>query len=292
MTGQLDLPNALRAVENCLNEAARRLAFIQDPPEYSEYLDLDVDVVVERAFLTLLLLSETMELEHFRDIILCEYEKARQQKNGIGAAEADSSGDLQLLADAQIRNLVEAFKGIYGLDEGRSARTVVDILDVLRNTEYSLVSPKAMTSPANESELHERIEAILRCVYPDLKHKPTISKPIKNFEPDTGIPSIKTLIEYKYVADQMDVARVSDEILADTQGYRSRDWNRFIYLIYETSRLQSEKKWSMHLEECGRPRNTDVVVIRGDRPAKSSAKRARIDSKKPVSPASPKRSRT
>ncbi len=266
MIGHPDLQEAMRAVEGCLNEAAHRLALIQDPPEYSEYCDLDVDIVVERAFLMLLLLSEAMGLEHFREFILREYESARQQENGIGAAEADSSGDLQLLADPQIRNLVEAFKGIYGLKDEHSARTVIDILDVLRNTEYSLASPKGMTSPANESELHERIEAILRCVYPDLKHKPTISKPIKNFEPDTGIPSIKTLIEYKYVADQTDVARVSDEILADTQGYKSRDWHRFIYLIYETSRLQSEKKWSMHLEECGNPRNTQVVVIRGETP--------------------------
>jgi hypothetical protein len=32
------------------------------------------------------------------------------------------------------------------------------------------------------------MEAILRCVFKDLKHKPPIGKAIKNFEPDTGLP--------------------------------------------------------------------------------------------------------
>lgn len=76
-----------------------------------------------------------------------------------------------------------------------------------------------------------------------------MSKPIKNFEPDTGLPSLKTLIEYKFISDKNDAKRVSDEIFADISGYASRDWDSLLFVIYETHRVIEEKKWKEHLRD-------------------------------------------
>lgn len=264
----VNVEEALRCIRADLNRAWRALERLQDREagDFGFYLKEEIDCAVERSFITLLLLCEVLNLEHFRLLVQREYNIAKKQKGGFGGAATDPEGYVYLLAARHISKLLEAFKATYGLGGGKAVNSIIRIKDVLQNLEYSLSFSNGIDAPSNEAELHKRVEVILRCVYPDLKHKPAISKPIKSFEPDTGIPSIKTLIEYKYVASQSDVKRVSDEILADTQGYRSRDWNTFIYLIYETSRFQAERKWGLHLAECGNPPNTHVIVIRGERP--------------------------
>lgn len=147
----------------------------------------------------------------------------------------------------------------------QSGRVTKELIDILRATQYSITDRNCFSLvPQNEDDVHSRIEAVLRCVFTDLRHKPPIAKPIKNFEPDTGIPSLKTLIEYKYVESRQDIKRVVDEVLADTRGYSSKSWERFIYVIYETTRLKPESEWRQMLRENDVPENTDVVVISGE----------------------------
>ena len=104
-------------------------------------------------------------------------------------------------------------------------------------------------------------------------HKPRLAKPIKNFEPDTGIPSIRTLLEYKFISGHRQVAQIADEILADTRAYTSQDWTSFVYLIYETRRFKPESQWRQLLRDCEVSENTAVVVLTGESPT-STAKRS------------------
>ena len=146
-----------------------------------------------------------------------------------------------------------------------STKIFSDVISILRATLYSITDKKIFnTSPSNEKEVHERIEAVLKCVFPDLKHMPTITKPIKNFIPDTGLPSVRTLIEYKFVESTEDAKIISDQVLTDTRGYFSRDWETFIYVIYETSRIKQELEWEYMLRECGVPENTKIIVLSGE----------------------------
>ena len=142
-----------------------------------------------------------------------------------------------------------------------------DVMEILRATIYSITDANCFGHPpAREADVHNRIEAVLQCVFPRLVHKPTITKPIKNFEPDTGLPEIETLIEYKFVTTKQDVKRVADEVLADTRGYTSKDWHRFIYVIYETRRLKPKKRWQELMRTSGVGENTQVIVICGEEP--------------------------
>ncbi len=60
------------------------------------------------------------------------------------------------------------------------------------------------------------------------------------------------------------VSRVADELLADTRGYHSRDWDSFIYVIYETTRVKPEVEWKNLLRECGIDDRISVIVISGE----------------------------
>jgi len=55
-------------------------------------------------------------------------------------------------------------------------------------------------------------------------------------------------------------------VLADTRGYVSKDWERFVHVIYETVRLKPESEWTHMLRESGVGDNTTAVVISGERP--------------------------
>ncbi|MGA8673511.1 MAG: hypothetical protein WB679_26800 [Terracidiphilus sp.] len=181
---------------------------------------------------------------------------------------------------------LEAYlKGIETIFVGsQSGRVTKELIDILRATQYSITDRNCFSSVLqNEDHVHSRIEAVLRCVFTDLRHKPPIAKPIKNFEPDTGIPSLKTLIEYKYVESLQDVKRVVDEVLADTRGYSSKSWERFIYVIYETTRLKPESEWRQMLRENDVPENTDVVVISGEARDPNAVPTGRVQSKKVAS---------
>lgn len=114
--------------------------------------------------------------------------------------------------------------------------------------------------------MHLRIENIIKCIYPDLIHEPSLTKPIKNFKPDTAIPSIKTLIEYKFITNKNDAKKVTDEILADTRAYSSKEWSNLLFVVYETNRIKHEKEWKQLIHECKAAKGTEIIVLSGEQP--------------------------
>jgi hypothetical protein len=148
------------------------------------------------------------------------------------------------------------------------------LLSFLGESLYAITDKKCFAlPPASEDDVHLRIENVLRCAYPDLLHKPALAKPIKNFIPDTGIPSVRTLIEYKFVGSDMDAKRVADEILTDTRAYEDPGWCHFIFVIYETKRFRSHRQWEDFLRQCGTADKADIVVLCGEAPPRTRRKR-------------------
>jgi hypothetical protein len=227
--------------------------------------------------LQLLALAESLGLTGFHQMLLAEYAKVISDKEGFRASATTPDGGLYSPVLARVRCFKRALDGFFP-DEPIIAVTK-DVLQILRDVHYVIADPKVFgVPPANETDVHLRIEGILRCVFPDLKHKPTLTKQIKNFEPDTGIPSVRTLIEYKFLSRSEDAGIIADEILADTRGYTSPDWKRFLYVIYETNRFRKESEWNQLLRESGVPESTSVIVLSGEPLRRSARKKAKTGS--------------
>jgi len=179
---------------------------------------------------------------------------------------------------AAIRNLCD---GARELKRHKSAISRKQLAEIIRRTQYFLTDKTLFPDvPKNERDVHMRVEGVLKCVFPDLNHKPTLTKQIKNFEPDTGIPSMETLIEYKFLSRAEDVSMIADQVLADTRGYVSNGWSRFIYVIYETNRFRPEDQWIRFLKESGVPKTTAILVISGEPGRKGTRKAKAIPSGK------------
>jgi len=258
MQQPLDVHRALAHLRSSIEDARESLVE-RDPYRPSDWL-------VENCFLEALAISEASGLLELHKMMLKEYEEIKSSSAGFGKHETDPEEGPWLVHLARLMQFVFAIEIFYPPEEQTSITR--DLLKIIRNIHYSITDIDSYGKvPADEDDVHRRIELILKPVFPDLRHKPRLTKPIKNFEPDTGIPSLQTLIEYKYLSSKAGVAKIADEILADTRGYVSKDWKRYIFVIYETRRFRPEDEWNELLRAAGVPKNTAVVVLSGEAPA-------------------------
>jgi len=234
---------------------------------------------IEVCFLQLLTIAESLDLQEFRKMAFEEYSALKISKKGFTAAASDPDGEPYSVVLGRIRCYSRVLENLFQVD--KKTTVTKDLLQIIRDIHYVITDTNVFQgTPTNEKDVHLRIEAILKCVFPDLKHKPTLTKQIKNFEPDTGIPSLKTLVEYKFLSRKADISPIADQLLADTRGYTSKDWSQFLYVIYETNRFRTERDWNIFLRESGVPTNTTVVVLGGEPPANGQFIRRRKRTKK------------
>jgi hypothetical protein len=217
----------------------------------------------ESCFLQLFIIAEALELEEFRKLAFLEYENIKKSKDGLGTDIQTPDGEPYSAAGSILRRFLRALEPFFPEDE--KTTVTKDLLDIIRDIHYVITDSVLFGSPPrDENDVHLRIEGILKSVFPSLKHKPTLTKAIKNFIPDTGIDSIGTLIEYKFLSSKDEIGSIADQVLADTRGYLSKDWNRFLYVIYETNRFRTEKEWNQLLRQSGVLENTQIVVLSGE----------------------------
>jgi len=277
-----DIENSIKVIKSILFEANHY--FYRSQNTRKDVLNEDellCEYNIEKAFIYTLVLLEIHGLKDTYNKIDLLYSEAKsrgfsQSKMGIE--------DPYLVWASYLDDYLDAVALTFNTDLNRGIFSM-DILSILKTVQYTITDPDLFgSSPSNETEVHQRIEGVLRCLFLNLKHKPTLTKPIKNFEPDTGLPSIKTLIEYKFISSKAQAKIVADQVLADTRGYFSREWEKFIYVIYETIRITPESEWKELLSECG-VENTDIIVISGVPPKKkqkeiSTKRKSRLNTSK------------
>lgn len=105
-----------------------------------------------------------------------------------------------------------------------------------------------------ESNLHYLIETFLRPQHPDLIHKPKVAGIRSGREPDTGIPSLNLLIEYKYMRRRAEYERIKKDIAEDITLYRKPPWRDLFFVIYETDTFFGQSVWQAEFSHVSRVR--------------------------------------
>jgi len=268
MNEALNIQEAIANLKVSIRDADRSFDDFIRGDEWS-----DADWRIEECFLQLLVIVEAMGLPELHKMILSEYLAKKDSKEGFLRHATMPDGEPYSENVSRLRRFLGTIEQFFPTKD--STVITKDILQILRDIHYTITDRALFVKvPQNEQDVHIRIEGILKCVFPDLKHKPTLTKPIKNFEPDTGIPSIETLIEYKFLSCANDAKVVADQLLADTRGYVSKEWRNFIYVLYETNRFRPEKEWVQLLKQSGVPENTTIVVLSGEPPKRHKKKQS------------------
>lgn len=250
----------LAGIEDSVNRAykAHHLLCFGHDVDTRECED-DITFFVERAFLDTLAFLEVRGMTRSYAAVEALREVAKQE---YSKSALESYGEPYLVWPRQLELHLHAIENVLGEPSGGTISK--DIVDILRETQSCITDPCFGGAPTSEQDVHHRIEAVLRCVFPDLQRKPAIPKGIKNFHPDTGLPSIKTLIEYKFITRTSDLGQIADEILADSRGYLSPEWDTVLYVVYETHRIKTEKAWNDMARKAGLGARTKVIVIHGE----------------------------
>lgn len=147
---------------------------------------------IEACFVQILAIVEAMGLKELHKMISSDYAHFKKSKEGFAASKMGPDEPYSTCL-SRIRQYLHAIRSFFPQED--QTKVTKDLLHIIRDIHY-VITDKALFggAPRSERDVHVRIEGILKCVFPDLKHKPALTKSIKNFEPDTGIPSIRTLL--------------------------------------------------------------------------------------------------
>jgi hypothetical protein len=257
-----EIQASIDSIEKCLREAGAYFGGAYwDEYTGGAWDNENAEYYMEQAFVELLVLTDHLNLEKTHQMISVMYESART----IGFLKSEQGPDeLYLIWPGKLRMILNGISAAHGIGESTSTE-LIDLKNIIRRAVYVICDTGIFPFvPKREADVHDRLEGILKCYFSDLKRKPSLSKAIKNFEPDSGIQSLKTLIEYKFVTSKPEAKIAVDQILADVSGYQSPQWSNLLFVIYETHRLMPESEWKALLKECKLGKNYDVIVLSGD----------------------------
>lgn len=115
---------------------------------------------------------------------------------------------------------------------------------------------------SRESDLDKIAEAVLVPIFPDINSNPSLTLGESFRHPDSAIPSVNTLLEYKFVASKKDISRVVDEMQADIRNYAQHPWKHLLFVVGQNQPYVNEEKLRLTLvKEPSRFQNIEVVVI-------------------------------
>jgi len=180
-----NLEESLKSIDKNLSEAHEILD--RNPGLGREYdiPEIQAEYHLESAFIQTLVLLDRLNLSRTYDKFNEIYAKAKNKgilKTALGDDER------YLVWSSEIYTYLTAIGNSYNINPF-STKFCSDLINILRSTLYSITDKNIFSSsPLNEDDVHKRIEGVLKCVFPDLKNKPVITKAIKNFIPDTGLP--------------------------------------------------------------------------------------------------------
>src|ERR1022692_2600454 len=190
------IAESLDAIRGSIHEANKALIereqYKDAHQERGEHDQL-IEYYVERAFTQLLVLLETRNLEHSRNAV----EHLQAEAKGK-YAETFWADDMYLVWTEKLSIYIDALEAALGEGSGRTITK--DLTEILRATQYAITDRACFPEPpGNEDDLHHRIEAVLRCLFPwGGTPKPSPPKAGKNFPPSPGAPPLGAFDKKKF----------------------------------------------------------------------------------------------
>jgi len=160
---KVNVTEALREIDAALSEADQ--AYSKARPirrdEFNEY-EFFAEHYIEKAFIQILVLLEVLDLmQTYNKLegIYCEAKEKGFLESEMGIEEP------YLVYGGILYTYANAIGNSFNVN---SSKTLVskDLTSILREIVYPITDPDLFDSPpANELEVHKRIEAVLRCIF-------------------------------------------------------------------------------------------------------------------------------
>lgn len=198
---------------------------------------------IEEAYLFAIALAEKHGLN-----LMADYIKSQKPKFGpdlLKSYYSEFVGEPILLSTFPLHDMMRTIRELY-LPEQTTEATVFEsewatVRKLLGN--LPLCAATLGFEFTDEASLNRFAETILRGMYPDINSNPSIDLPISYTLPDTGIPNIGLLIEYKYLREESEFpSHVRDEMQADVRNWAgTRKWTGLTFCVYQQRTFFSEE---------------------------------------------------
>jgi hypothetical protein len=164
MTLPLNNPaEAVAAIRESLSKASKESDYwdVRAPEDDEEDL---VKYFIERAFTQTLVFLEAAGLPHAVAALAKINEEAKEDYSKY----SNYSEGVYLVWPAKLEAFLESIEVTFV--RGKQGIVTKELIDILRATLYSITDRRCFSSPPkDEADVHARIEAVLRCVFPDLR---------------------------------------------------------------------------------------------------------------------------
>ncbi len=94
----------------------------------------------------------------------------------------------------------------------------------------------------SENDIDRLAESLLLPLYPDLNSSPSLTLADSYRQPDSALPSIKTLVEYKIISTKEAKSKVVDEMQADIRNYYQQPWEHLIFGIGQSEPFLTKER--------------------------------------------------
>jgi len=207
---------------------------------------------------------------------------AKFRKKGLEAAGETRWDSFESEPLNCLTRMVQGMRGAVGEGPNSADAFGLNKLEsILRDT--GVLVRRRGVDPTKEADIQHVMHDYLGAFFDDYSTEIKLPTPIKTFEPDGGVPTLKAAIEFKFATSLKEVKQEVDGIYADMIGYSgSEDWNQFFSVMYQTDAFVSEGAYKAAVFRGGRKWTPIIVVATGERKPRA-AKAADLMPKMPRS---------
>lgn len=195
----------------------------------------------QEAYLTLLTFADKNNLTGIHDYLVKEWKK---YENDLMASTYSELAEMSFL-DVTSNLLYPVYCSLVNIYERHEEFDDIEQKDSFCLSKMLGFLPHTATkinySVQDEGSMDALIEAFLIPIYPDLNSNPSLTLPEGSRQPDSVIPSISLIFEYKFLKSKNEIGKIIDEIQADIRNYAHSDW-KYLYIIIGMNKAYSTKE--------------------------------------------------
>lgn len=193
-------------------------------------------------------------------VVMDEYRQRRIDREAYLEALATAKTRLLVMID-DLKERLESDEPTLGFSRDVDMHSLDGLVNVSRR--FRECCQYVEPPPSNEREVQDILWIMLRSHYDDLVREETLPKfGVKSYKPDFGIPSIRLLVEVKFIGEPTDASSIQEELLADASGYinDSSNYDSLVVFVYDAvHKLRDSRKFAEDLTSVDGISETIVV---------------------------------
>jgi hypothetical protein len=207
-------------------QESNTLDSLDDPTDHEDGDAKDLlSYLIEKLYLDTSLLAERLGAPQFAALINLERCAASVDFAKNEYTHHDGLPHLPHLARVKMH-----FSALRVMTEVAST-TAHDVLRTILQNTGKLISQRGLR-PSSEAQVRNAMLEVIRLGFEDAYKEVPIRKRFKTYKADIGIPSLRAVIEYKYVKSSDEMKACLDGIYADMKGYSGEDSWRIFYAVF------------------------------------------------------------